>query len=465
MNITSQKSSAELRGELEAQRGKARGIIAGLFDEGTFAELGAYRRRSADECGNDSDFESVVTGYGAVDGRLVFAFVQDFGNRKGAMSAAHADKICALYDKAISSGAAVIGVFDSAGASVLEGAGVLDGYARIMKKVCDAKGMIPQVAVVPGVCAGASAVIASMFDFTVADSEKASLFVTPPFLCGGKGGSAAEAEKRGEVQLTASGDTELIGMTKKLLNFIPSNCSEGTVTALSDSELNRRTYNIDSLTSGAYDVSSVIKELSDDGEFFELSAGYAPEVKTGFAQIGSAVTGVVATSPDVNGGALTCCGAEKAARFIRFCSAFSIPLLTLVDSEGTELKGDAYAKSYAELASAYADCASRTVTVVTGKAYGSVFALLGAGALGTGVVFALDRAEIGVMSPEAAVEFAKNEKIKNSGSPENERKKLIDEWKASMSSPLAAARRGAVDDIIASDELRMRIVSAFELGM
>lgn len=464
MNMTKQKSAAELRSELAAQTGKARDIVAGLFDEGTFAELGAYRRRVSDEYGNGSDFESVITGYGAIDGRLVFAFVQDFGNRKGAMSAAHADKICELYDKALNSGAPVIGVFDSAGAPVLEGAGVLDGYSRIMKKISDAKDMIPQIALVTGICAGTAAVMANMFDFVIADEENGSLYMKPPFLCGGKGGDIAGAAKRGEVQITAANLGELLAKTRQFLNLIPSSADEGTVMALSDDELNRRSFNIDAVTANAnYDMSALVKEIADDGQFFELNTAYAAEIRTGFAQINSVITGIVATSPDVNDGLLTAAAADKAARFVSFCSSFSIPLLTLVDSKGIETEEGTNPANYAALATAYATFCGNSVTAIVGKAYGAAFSLLGSKAMGTQMVIALDRALISVMDPEAAVTFALDGKFKGENDPAEARDALEAEWKATQGSPLAAAMCGAIDDIVASDELRMRIVSAFAI--
>ena len=462
MNMTKQKSAAELRVELAAQTGKARDIVHGLFDEGTFAELGAYRRRVSDEYGTDNDFESVITGYGAIDGRLVYAFVQDFGNRKGAMSSAHADKICELYDKALNSGAPVIGVFDSAGAPVLEGAGVLDGYSRIMKKISDAKDMIPQIALVTGICAGTAAVMANMFDFVIADEENGSLYMKPPFLCGGNGGDIASAAKRGEVQITASNLGELLAKTRQFLNLIPSSADEGTVMALSDDELNRRTYNVDAITAKAdYDMAALVKEIADDGQFFQLDEAYAPEIKIGLAQINSAMTGIVATSPDVNNGLLTANAADKAARFINFCSSFSIPLLTIVDSEGIETEEGTNPANYAALATAYSTFCGNSVTAIVGKAYGAAFSLLGSKAMGTQMVIALDRAIISVMKPDAAINFALDSKFKNEKDPVEAREALEEEWKATQGSPLAAAMCGAIDDIVASDELRMRIVSAF----
>lgn len=446
-------STAELREKLNGQTGKARGIIAELFDEGTFAELGAYY-------GGGEDFEPVVTGYGAIGGELVYVFAQDFSNRKGAVTPAHAEKICALLDKADKAGAPVIGVFDSAGAPILEGAAVLQGYGKVFQKLDEVD--CTTIALVTGLCAGMSAVIAASADFTVADSENGQFYIAPPYLNAGKGGSIAEAAKRGDVQITAINQSEAIEAVKKLIGYRKNSGSD-----CGEAELNRRTENIEQIiSSGSYDVRNVIREIADDGDFFEISENYAPEIRIGFAKIGGRVCGIVASDPEINGGVITPDGAVKAAYFVGHCDGAKIALVTLVDSEGISRECGAKADDYAGISFAYSNLYYRyehyDVTVILGKAYGAAFSLLGSKGLGASTVLALDRASISVMAPEAAVEFAYSEEINGAKEPAEERQARIEAWKAEQASPLAAAKCGAVDDIIASDELRMRIISALE---
>lgn len=473
MERTKLKKAYELREELVSSQTDARNIIAGLFDEGTFVELGAYVRRSADEFGkSNGDFEGVITGYGAIDSRLVFAFVQDFENEKGALTAAHAKKICNLYDMALKSRAPVVGVFNSAGAQIMEGVGALSGYGRIMKKASAAKGVIPQIAVVTGLCSGASSAIAGMFDFVIAD-KSAQIFVVPPFLMRGKfnekeSGTSEKAYANGTVTCLTEDKQDAVAQTRRLLGYIPSNNTDGTVYALSNDEINRLSPGIDStISSGKYDMTAVIAAVADDGVFAELWGGYAPELLTGFVQLNSKVIGVVANQPSVKGGALSAAAARKAAKLIDFCNFFNIPLLTLVDTAGTDVtplsENAPYCDALAALAGAYAAAGNAMVTVVLGKAYGSAFTLMGSKAIGADVAFAVDNAKISIMAPESAAEFVWEDQIKQAEDPVKKRAELVSEWSDVMASPVASAREGDIDDIISCDEMRQRVAAAFEM--
>lgn len=468
MEIKKQKTVSELRDLLMADTGSARSVINALFDDGTFVELGAYVRRMATEYDTDlaAEFEGVITGYGAIEGRLVFAFIQDFTRMKGALSEAHAKKICSLYDSAIKNKAPIIGVFDSAGAFVLEGTAALNGYGKIMSKCAEASGVIPQIALINGICAGSMAAIASMFDFTVGSAEKGKMFVNAPFLIKEKfkdkeAGSLNNAASLGIIDTVAENTASAVAEVKKLITHLPSCSKSGTVFETTPDDANRLTPEIESIISSAgYDMKQVITSISDIGLFIETQASFAAEMLTGFVQFNGAAVAVCANQPSVNGGKLSAKAALKAAKLIGFCNKFRIPLLTLVDTEGFDItlesENSPYSSALASLAMAYAGAGSSKVTVVLGKAYGSPFTILGSKAVGADVAFAVEKAEISIMPPETAVKFAWNNK-------NDDKAALAQEWKDTMASPLTAARDGSIDDIIAYDELRQRISAAFEM--
>lgn len=480
MEISYSKTATELRTMIADEKNvsDARAVIASLFDEGTFVEIGTYVKRTVSEfdISHSSEFEGVITGYGAVDGRLTFAFVQDFSRMKGAVSEAHAKKICSLYDIAIKNSAPVIGVFNSAGAAVMEGIGAVSGYGKIMKSVSDASCIIPQIAIITGICSGSAAAIASMMDFVIA-TEKSQIYVAPPFLIrernkGEAGvreiGCAAKAAADGVVSLTASDNFDAATKVKQLLYYLPANCNELPACDPTGDDANRFTSGVAStVEADGYDIKSVIAELVDNSSIFELSSSFAPELFTGFAMINSVATAIIANNPMTNGGKITPDAAEKAADFVSFADCFGIPILTLVDTEGFDVSLAAesapYSTALSKLAFAYSSADTPRVTVVLGKAYGSAFALMGSKALGADIAFALDSAKISIMPPEAAVEFINDKDIKASKVPSKTREYYMNEWKNNTASPLSAARSGDIDDIIDAAELRMRIAAAFAM--
>ena len=315
------KSASELRMAVTDEASAARERIRALFDEGTFSETGAFAHRISSELGGDGcEFEGVITGFGAVDGRLVFAFVQDPSRMKGALGAVHAKKICELYDLAIRNGAPVIGVFDSAGAFVMEGVEALAGYGKIMKKVSEASGVIPQIAVIAGVCGGAAATIASMFDIVIGAEKTGSLYVNPPFITnnlekGAELGKISTAAKEGAVQVVSEDDTSALAFVRTLLSYIPQNSADGTAYSSSNDEINRLV-GVDSIISAdKYSMADVIGAISDDAKFLELGAEFAKSMLTGFVTLNGMVAGVVANQPAVDGGKITADAAKKAACF------------------------------------------------------------------------------------------------------------------------------------------------------
>ena len=463
------KSVAELRAQYESEASSAKERIKSLFDEGTFVEIGTFAHSAAAELkGAEGELEGVICGYGAIDGRLVFAFAQDYSRMKGALGAMHARKIASLYDLALHNGAPVIGIFDSAGAFVLEGVEALAGYGKVMRCVADASGVIPQISIIAGPCGGAMAAIAEMFDIVIA-TKSSSLYVNPPFIVNnldksGSAGSPETAAANGLVAAVCDDDASAIAYVRRLLAYIPQNSADGTVYASTNDEINRLTPDVAAIISNdGYAMTDVITAISDDAAFFELYAGYAPELVCGFVTLNGMVIGVVANQPSVNGGKLTPAAAEKAAKFISFCDCFAVPLLTLVDTEGYEVSAAAekadYSMALARLAAAYSSSDNAKVTVVLGRAYGAAYTLMGSKSIGADIALAADCAKISAMPTASAVAFAWGDKVDDNA----KRSELEAEWDAVMASPLAAAKAGEIDDIISLDELRQRTAAAFEM--
>lgn len=458
LNRTEVKTASQLRESLvEADaKSSARGRITMLFDEGTFVETGAYMTRRISEFDTEAPdaLESVITGWGAVNGNLVYAFAQDMARTKGSLSEAHARKICEIYRLACENGAPVIGIFDSAGAYLPEGVRALAGYGQIMRSISMASGVVPQIALIPGVAEGAAAVMAGMFDFVVMANGKVS--VTPAFNLGKETGDAYSAET-GIAAICEKDEASAIAAVRSLIDLLPSNNAEGTADVLTADEINRLA-DI-SAYADKREAALLVSAFADDGKFVELYKAYAPEMTTGLVSVGGTVCGVVANNYAVNNGTLTPNAARKAAKMVSFCDAFHIPVITLVDSKGTATdiasEGAPYAAEIGKLANAYASARTPIITLVAGEAYGTVFTVMGSKALGADVVLALDSAKMGCMSAASAVAFLWNGKIGSVVS----RADLEAEWDATVGSPAEAAKAGEVDDIIASGEIRQRIAA------
>ncbi len=432
------------------ERGTTVGVekIVALFDAGTFVETGAFMQRA------NGDLTGVVCGYGAIDGKLVYAFSQDSDRKKGAFDAIQAEKIAMLYRMAMKNGAPVIGMFDSAGAVVCDGASAMSAYGKLLKAVSDASGVIPQIAIVSGICMGMSATVASMFDVIVTVKEKSLLSVNAPFVVGKDVGSSEAVAAGGLSSLEAENDADAMQKAAKLVSMLPSNNAEGVIVEEVNDDVNRK------LAADGVVGKALVEAIADAGEFVELGAVYAQELLTGLIRLGGVPCGVVASNPEVNNGTLTADAAKKAARMISFCDSFSIPVLTLTDSIGVEVGKDAenapLAAQLGKLAMAYASADTAKITVVTGKAYGAAFTLMGSKALGADMVYALEDAEISVMAPASAVAFLWNDRI----TEDRTRADLENEWKEKQASAAAAAADGSIDDVINAAELRQRICAA-----
>ena len=426
--------------------------IAALFDAGTFVETGAFMKRG-------DNLTGVVCGYGAVNGKLVYAFAQDSDRKKGAIDALQAEKIAMLYGMAQKNGAPVVGMFDSVGATVTDGAAVLSAYGKLLKVVSDASGVVPQIAIINGVCAGMAATVAAMFDVVVTVKDQSELYVNAPFLAGKEIGTTEYTAQNGLATIAAEDEGDAVAKAVKLVSMLPSNCEEGVAIEDITDDINR-TVAVEGLAG-----KDLINALCDANTFVALGEAYATEMITGLAVFGGVTCGVVANDASVNGGVITCEGAKKAAKLVGFCDSYSIPVITLVDSigvaTGAEAEGAPLAAQLGKLAMAYATANTAKIGVVCGKAYGAAFTLMGSKALGADMVYALPTSEISVMAPASAVAFLWNDKI----TEEVTRADLVEKWTKECASPEAAAADGSIDDVVATAELRQRICAAVYMLM
>ena len=441
----------ELRESLIAgENSTARERLALLFDAKTFVETGAYTKRGfSDFLSTESanEFEGVISGYGAIDGKLVFAFAEDSSRMGGVIDERHAQKIANLYKLAITNGAPVIGIFDSNGTDVFEGTAGLAAYGKIMASVSKASGVIPQIAFVSGKCIGTAAAIASMFDFVVKSTD-AQFYVSSPSLTGKEGAQDAVIAYTGTTE-------QCTAYVRSLVSYIPDNASVGVVVSECSDNLNKKLGDLD--FSG--DALSAISVIADNGVFYEIARDFESSVSTVFATVGGVRCGIVANSFAINEGRISASVARKITKFVTFCDAFSIPVVTLVDSLGLDVSSEneaMFAPELARLAFAYSTSNIPKVTVILGHAIGASFVLLGSKSLGADLVYATDASEIGALNAESGVAFAWDKYI----TLEKTREELISEWKSTVSSPALAAASGEIDDIISVNELRARICSA-----
>ena len=418
---------------MERTQTKGNVKISLLFDQGTFVETGAYVKRA----GCAEEYEGVICGYGSVNGKLAFAFVQDSDRMKGAFDATGAKKISALYKKAKASGAPVIGVFDSAGALIPEGSAVLSAYGSLLADVSAASGMIPQISVICGNCSGLGAVAAGMFDIKIA-ADGANVYLSA-------------AEKSGDIaDFHCKDEQEAFARARQLITMLPSNNMDVACTNETDDPER-------AVAATLQDTDALVKDVCDADSALLLGAGHKDGMLTYLASIGGVLTGVIATDRAQNGGKLTERGARRAAKHVALCDSFNIPVVTLVDSDGIDPACTACGvKAYGALSAAYASAACAKVTVVTGRAYGAPFVLLGSLAQGADMALALEGATISPMTPAAAVAFLYNDEI----TADKSRARVEAEYAATKASALSAAEKGDIDDIVPVLELRARLCAA-----
>lgn len=445
-----------------------------LFDDGTFVETGAFVKAYANElaASDPEGYEGVVCGYGAIDGRLVFAYSQDVSRMNGAFSKAAAEKIAGLYDLALKNGAPVISMFDSLGAKVLEGVDVLAGYGKVMKKACGLKGKVPQIALVLGEACGATAVIASLADAVVV-CEGATFSQTPANVLVESGadksiGSAKYASQNGFASDYAATPDAAIASAKAILAYLPSNKLDRNVYAGTEDDPNRATPEIASVVASKnYDAHQIIASVADGASYKELGSDKSKNLITALAFVNGIPCGMIANNPAVKEGKL-CAGAlRKASSFVKLCNSFGISILNYVGTPGfdenCEANGGRVTELAAALASAYASATVPVITVNVGEAYGTAYTVMASKALGADLVYALDSAKIAVLKPSSSVAMMWTEKLAGSKTPIEKRKSLEEDWELYMSTPILAANAGQIDDIIPAEQLRARVASALEM--
>ena len=445
-------TAAELKEALSAsENSDVRAQLSMLFDSDTFVEISAYTKRGFSDfidTDKSSEFEGVICGYGAIDGKLAFAFAEDSSRMGGAVDERHAKKVEELYKLATKNGAPVIGIFNSNGTDIFAGTAALAAYGRIMAQVNAASGVIPQIAFVAGKCIGICAAIASMFDFVV-KAKDAELYVSSPALTGA--GNAQDMI----VSFTADA-SQCLGYVRSLVSFLPMNSDVGITAGICTDNLNRMLGDVD--FSG--DAHAITAALADNGVYYEVGQDFAPAAVTAFVTVAGIKCGVVVSASSINEGRIDAAVARKISRFVSFCNSFSLPVVTIVDSKGLavnkENEGSFFAPELAKLAGAYACCSVPMVTVISGSAIGASFVLLGSKALGADLVYTTDNSEICALSADSGVAFAWDKYI----TLEKSRESLVEEWKTTVSSPARAAASGEIDDIISINEMRARICSA-----
>ena len=434
----------------------ARDRIVSLLDESSFVEIGALvEARSTDfnMAEKKAPSDGVVTGYGTIDGKLVYVYAQDQAVLGGSIGEMHAKKIAHIYDLALNMGAPVIALIDSTGLRLQEGTDALFGLGEVYRKQTLASGVIPQYTAVFGTCGGGMAVLAALSDFVVMEKESGRLFVTAPdAVLGNKNDEIAKAEKQeefGNVDFAGNSE-EVYSKLRQLVAFLPSNNENDDAADECTDDLNRSVEGIEKL-----EAKEAVRQIADNGIFVETAEGFGSDIVTGFIQLDGETVGVVASAENE----LKWKGAEKAERLVRFCDSFEIPVLTIADVKGyhnCKCNESSIAKAAGRLSYAYANASVPMVTVVK-NSYGSAGLALGSKSLGADEVFAYASSEIAVMDAEKAAE------IMYDGSADSEISAKASEIRENQNSAFAAAKRGYVDEIIDPAETRQRVIAAFEM--
>lgn len=485
---TIEKGGGEKRIQKQHQSGKltARERIEKLLDKDSFIEIDAFvehRSIQFDMQNTKAPGEGVVTGYGTIDGRLVFIFAQDFTTIGGSLGEMHAAKICKIMDMANKMGAPIIGLNDSGGARIQEGVDALKGYGEIFYRNTLSSGVIPQISVILGPCAGGAVYSPALTDFVFMVSGISKMFITGPQVIKAVtgeevtpeelGGATAHNQNSGVAHFISENEQECFDQIKKLLSFIPSNNLEDPPYKATTDNPTKIMPELNTIVpldpNKPYDMKDVIKHIVDDNDFFEVQPLYAQNLITGFARLAGHSVGILANNPKNLAGCLDINASDKAARFIRFCDAFNIPLVTLTDTPGY-LPGVAQEhggiiRHGAKLLYAYSEATVPKLTVITRKAYGGAYIAMCSRHLGADQVFAWPTAEIAVMGPDGAANIIFKKEIENSEDPVATRKQKIDEYRDNFANPYQAAARGYIDDIIEPAVTRSKLISALEMLM
>ena len=473
------------RREKEHKAGKltARERIQLLLDEGTFEELDKFVRHRCTDFGMEDQRpagDGFVTGFGRIDGRLVYAFAQDFTVFGGSLSETNAQKICKIMDLAMRAGAPVIGLNDSGGARIQEGVMSLAGYADIFLRNTLASGVVPQISAIMGPCAGGAVYSPAITDFIFMTRENSYMFVTGPDVIKTVtheevtkqelGGAMTHNEKSGVAHFISRDDADCCAMIRELMSFLPSNNLEDPPIRTTSDSATRREESLNTLVPEdafkPYDIKDAIHAIVDEAYFFEVHEHYAKNIVVGFARLAGRPVGIVANQPAFLAGVLDINASVKGARFVRFCDAFNIPLITFEDVPGflpgTQQEFGGIIKHGAKLLYAYAEATVPKITVITRKAYGGAYCVMASKHIRTDANFAWPTAEIAVMGPEGAVNIVYKRDLDKA--PEAEREKIrqqkIAEFRERFANPFVAAERGYIDAVIEPAETRTRIINA-----
>ncbi|MBP2072059.1 MAG: methylmalonyl-CoA decarboxylase subunit alpha [Thermoanaerobacterium sp.] len=476
------------RVEKQHQKGKltARERIEKLLDEDSFVEIDAFVQHRCIDFGMEKQRipgEGVVTGYGTIDGRLVYVYAQDFTVLGGSLGEYHAKKITKIMDMAVKMGAPLIGLNDSGGARIQEGVDALSGYGNIFFRNTLASGVIPQISVIMGPSAGGAVYSPALTDFIFMVDKTSQMFITGPQVIKAVtgedvsaeelGGSITHSTKSGVAHFRAANDEECLEMVRKLLSYLPSNNLEDPPQYMINDDINRLSDRLMEIIpdnpNKPYDMKEIISEIVDDGIYLESQSMYAENIITAFARLNGRTIGIIANQPKVLAGCLDINASDKASRFIRFCDAFNIPLLNIVDVPGflpgTNQEYGGIIRHGAKMLYAYSEATVPKVTLIVRKAYGGAYLAMCSKDLGADFVLAWPTAEIAVMGPDGAANIVFKNEIKSSDDPVAARNEKIKEYRENFANPYRAAARGYVDDVILPSETRPRLISAFDMLM
>jgi acetyl-CoA carboxylase carboxyltransferase component len=485
------KTEASLGGGLDRidaqhRRGRltARERIDLLLDKGSFREIDAFVvHRTSDFDLDQQKYlgDSVVTGWGTIDGRLVYLFSQDFTVFGGSLGEVHAAKICKIMDMAMKNGAPLIGLNDSGGARIQEGVVSLGGYSDIFLRNTLASGVIPQISLIMGPCAGGAVYSPALTDFIIMVRDSSYMFVTGPEVVKtvtheevsfeDLGGASTHSEISGVCHLAADTEPDALYMVQKLLSYLPqNNMDDSPVITNSDDPL-RMEAALDKIVpvdpTKPYDMKEVIRLIVDDRQFFEIHEAYAQNIVVGFARLGGHSIGIIANQPATLAGVLDIKASEKAARFVRFCDAFNIPIVTFEDVPGflpgTAQEQGGIIRSGAKLLYAYCEATVPKLTVVTRKAYGGAYCVMSSKHIRGDLNLAWPTAEIAVMGPDGAVNIIFRKELAKAENAEERKAELVEEYREKFANPYVAASRGYIDDVIEPHETRPRLINALEM--
>lgn len=480
-----ERGGGDERIEKQHERGKltARERIDLLLDKGTFVELNPFIEHRSQDFGMDkmeAPGEGVVTGYGKIDGRPVYLFAQDFTVFGGALGEMHAKKIANVMDLAAQNSAPFIGLNDSGGARIQEGVVSLDGYGHIFYRNAIYSGVIPQISVIMGPCAGGAVYSPAITDFVFMVEETSQMFITGPkvieTVTGEKitsedlGGAKVHSSKSGNAHFTAKTEEDALLAVRQLLAYLPQNNQEKPSDLPFENEDHYRSDLADVVpfdSTRPYDVRKVIEQVVDNDSFYEVHKNFAKNIVVGFARINGKSVGLVCNQPKVMAGGLDIDSSDKASRFIRFCDSFQIPIITFEDVTGffpgIKQEHGGIIRHGAKILYAYSEATVPKITVILRKAYGGAYVALNSKAIGADLVFAWPNAEIAVMGPEGAANIIFAREINNSENPEQTRMNKIEEYREKFANPYVAASRGMVDDVIDPRETRIKLVQALDM--